>query len=94
MPCWPSFPSYYDCIHAILLQETLGFLQLMAAAAFLSSILMRRPGQVSAGTCDVCEVLSTQDAERTVNGSAATGSCCAMLAFAFQATLNALMQYC
>ena len=47
----------------------LGFLQLMAAAAFLSSILMRWPGQVSAGTYDVCEVLSTQDVVRVVSAS-------------------------
>lgn len=49
--------------------RTLGLLQQMAAAAFLSGILMRRPGRVSAGTYDVSKVLSTQDAVRTVSGS-------------------------
>ena len=48
---------------------TLGVLQQMAAAAFLRSILMRWPGRISAGTYDVSEVLSTQDAARTVSGS-------------------------
>ena len=66
-------------------RRTLGLLQQMAAAAFLSGILMRRPGRVSAGTYDVREVLSTQDRYESSVRQAATDCHSAMLAFVFQA---------